>query len=103
MRNAIILITTLLSLSAIAGTHGGGMESVQPFADVGSVGTMSQINIVYYQGEQNGVVTFSHGSIENGGWQIQKFEVMKSEMNLDSALTQAIEASKDSSQWVEIQ
>lgn len=116
---ALTTIMTLVSSLALAagGTGGGGwkpgpmaMTNKQSLDLSSFVGATSgnggggdrPREIVYNIGSSNGLIKFAYGKLINNRWDIQKIELPENDLLTDSSLFNALDDSKSSRYWVEI-
>jgi len=93
MKKLIITVSILLSQWSFAGTGGGGVMMISP---------EKMPQIVYHMGEQDGVVSFAYGKLVNGNWNVQKVEMPEADLLKYNSVTEALEASKIISEWVQV-
>lgn len=95
-------------MSTALGTHGGGVLEASgngggTMLTGNGAGTMSNgSEIVYYMGEQEGLVQFAYGQLVENKWQVQKLEMAEADLLADSSVMNALQYSKDLKSWAEI-
>jgi hypothetical protein len=90
-----MLSLTLLASQAFAGGSGGGAVLMD-----GKL--MASPEIVYFMGQNNGMVSFKYGQLNGKSWTIKDVELSAGELVADQAALRALEFSNLSKQWAEI-
>lgn len=103
---SLILLSTFISLSSIAGVSGQG--------SLGSGGTKPSIRqtlnphvnanngIVFYQGETTKDIYFQFGKSKGNKWSIQQFKMESDSSLMQDAVRDALTKSKQTKDWAPI-
>ena len=96
MHNSLFVFAFIFgfNFSALASTHGGGALSVA------NSSIASPKEMVYFHGEEQGVVKLAYAQLVNKHWEIKK--VLITALELTSEEISALELSKNLNQWTEI-
>lgn len=111
MKSLVTLLITVFASAAFAGGSGGGGVMMNNFMvrpdrsfELGGAGggLRPGSEIVFHMGQENGVVKFAYGHLEDNRWKVQKLALPIEDLVLDSPASTAIKKSKDAHQWVQI-
>lgn len=84
----------------LSGVGGGVLESVSPTEN--SIDMRSNHDMVYYQGENQGMIKFSHAQFINHEWQVRSYSLSSADVKSDAVASSALVNSKITGEWVRI-
>ncbi len=91
-----LILGTLISISTIASTHGGGVLIRNAM-----IGPDKEI--IFNMGQKDGVVKFAYGQLIENKWQVQEVELPIVEVEQDQAIMRALLNSRLNKNWSQIQ
>jgi|GEM_PF-2225900 len=117
-----LILGTLISISTIASTHGGGVLMKNTMMRAGNgAGTMDALlgsggggavlnstngggpiatkEVIFNMGQKDGFVKFAYGQLIENKWQIEKLELPTQEILKDEEVVKALELSKAVQNW----
>lgn len=121
-----LILGTLISFSAMASTHGGGVLMKNAMMRTGNgAGTMDSLlgsggggavldstngggpiatkEIIFNMGQKDGFIKFAYGQLIENKWQIEKLEMPETDLMADASVMKALQDSKDLKSWVNIE
>lgn len=119
-KQLFLTLGILVSISAGASTHGGGVLSVASMTvgelqslggSGGGGGVLTSTNgggpltskeIIFHIGQKDGLVEFAYGKLVDKQWQVQKIELPTVDIQGDLQVLKALEISEVSKAWTEL-